>query len=89
MVDNFVIKVTNEALLLVLILSAPPLLVSMVVGLMISVFQAVTQIQEQTISMVPKLFTVFISLAVAGYWMMSLMVRFAQNLFFNFPNYVN
>lgn len=89
MIDNLVIKVTTEALLLVLVLSAPPLLVSMVVGLVISVFQAVTQIQEQTLSMVPKLFTVFLSLAVAGYWMMSLMVRFAQNLFSNFPNYVN
>lgn len=89
MIDNVVIKVTNEALLLVLILSAPPLLVSLAVGLVISVFQAVTQIQEQTLSMVPKLFTVFITLAVAGYWMMSLMVRFAQNLFLNFSNYVH
>jgi flagellar biosynthetic protein FliQ len=89
MIDDVVIKITNQALLLVLILSGPPLLVSMVVGLMISIFQAVTQIQEQTISMVPKLFTVFITLAVAGYWMMSLMVRFAQNLFFNFPSYVH
>lgn len=89
MIDNVIIKVTTEALLLVLILSAPTLLVSLTVGLVISIFQAVTQIQEQTLSMVPKLFTVFISLAVAGYWMMSLMVRFAQNLFLNFPIYVH
>jgi flagellar biosynthetic protein FliQ len=88
LLDNYIIKVTNEALILVLVLSGPPILVSMVVGLAISVFQAVTQIQEQTLSMVPKLFTVFITLAIAGYWMMSLMVRFSQNLFSNFPNYI-
>lgn len=88
MIDNYIIKVTNEALILVLILSGPPILVSMVVGVGISIFQAVTQIQEQTLSMVPKLFTVFITLAIAGYWMMSLMVRFSVNLFTNFPNYV-
>jgi flagellar biosynthetic protein FliQ len=89
MVENLMIKVVNEALMLVLILSGPPILVSMVVGLVISVFQATTQIQEQTLSSVPKLFTVFITLSVAGYWMMSLMVRFAQNLFYNFPNFVH
>jgi flagellar biosynthetic protein FliQ len=88
MVDNYIIKVTNEALILVLVLSGPPILVSMIVGVSISVFQAVTQIQEQTLSMVPKLFTVFITLAIAGYWMMSLMVRFAIDLFSSFPNYV-
>jgi len=88
MIENIVIKVTNEALLLVLILSAPPILISMVVGLVISVFQAVTQIQEQTLSQVPKMFTVFITLMIAGYWMMSQMVRFAQNIFYNFPNFV-
>lgn len=88
MVDNYIIKVTNEALILVLVLSGPPIIVSMVVGLGISVFQAVTQIQEQTLSMVPKLFTVFITLAIAGYWMMSLMMRFSINLFSNFVNYV-
>ena len=88
MLENMMIKVTNEALLLVLVLSGPPILVSMVVGLAISVFQAVTQIQEQSLAMVPKLFLTFITIAVAGYWMASIMVRFATNLFLNFPNMV-
>lgn len=89
MIDNLIIKVVNEALLLVLILSGPPILISMVIGLVISVIQATTQIQEQTLTSVPKLFAVFLTLAVGGYWMMSLMVRFALTLFENFPNYVH
>jgi flagellar biosynthesis protein FliQ len=88
MLENLAIKVINEALLLVLVLSGPPILVAMVVGLVISVFQATTQIQEQTLSQVPKMIMVFLTLALTGYWMMSLMMRFAQNLFYNFPNYI-
>ena len=88
MIENLAVKVINEALLLVLVLSGPPMLVALVVGLVISVFQATTQIQEQTLSQVPKMIAVFVTLALAGYWMMSLMMRFAQNLFYNFPNLV-
>jgi flagellar biosynthetic protein FliQ len=89
MIDNLIFNVVNQALMLVLVLSGPPILVSMAVGLSISVFQATTQIQEQTLSQVPKILTVFITLSIAGYWMMSLMVRFASNLFTNFPNFVH
>ncbi len=89
MLENMMIRVTTQGLLLVLILSGPPIIIGMVIGLVISVFQAVTQIQEQSLSMVPKLFAVFLVLAVTGYWMMSLMVRFAQDLFYSFPNLVH
>jgi flagellar biosynthetic protein FliQ len=88
MIENLAIKVVNEALMLVLVLSGPPMLVALSVGLVISVFQATTQIQEQTLSQVPKMIAVFMTLALAGFWMMSLMMRFAQNLFYNFPNLV-
>jgi flagellar biosynthesis protein FliQ len=89
MIENLMIKVTNQGLIMVLVLSAPVILTSMVVGLTISVVQAITQIQEQTLSMVPKLFATFIVIALSGYWIASLMVRFAQNLFYQFPNYVH
>jgi len=89
MIENLMIKITNQALIMVLVLSAPVILTSMVVGLTISVLQAITQIQEQTLSMVPKLFATFIVIALSGYWIASLMVRFAQNLFYSFPNYVH
>lgn len=88
MIENMMIKITTEGLLLVLVLSGPPILVSMVVGLTISIFQAVTQIQEQSLTMVPKLFLTFITIAVAGYWMASIMVRFASNLFYSFPTMI-
>lgn len=89
MLENLMIKITNQGLIMVLVLSAPVILTSMVVGLTISVIQAITQIQEQTLTMVPKLFATFIVIALSGYWIASLMVRFAQNLFYQFPNYVH
>jgi flagellar biosynthetic protein FliQ len=86
--EQFFLKVTNEALILILLLSAPPLLISLVVGLLISLFQATTQIQEQTLTFVPKITAVFLTLALTGYWMMAQMVRFTQSLFMSFPQYV-
>lgn len=88
MIEQVVIKICKEALLLVLILSGPPVLVSMVVGLVISLFQATTQIQEQTLTFVPKLVAVFVTLAIFGTWLMALMIRFTNNLFTTFPNYI-
>lgn len=83
--ETFFLKATNEALILILLLSAPPLLISLTVGLLISLFQATTQIQEQTLTFVPKIAAVFLTLALTGYWMMAQMVRFTHNLFWSIP----
>ena len=56
---DFVIQSTNEALLLVIVVCGPPILLSMVVGLMVSLFQAVTQLQEATLTFVPKMIVIF------------------------------
>jgi flagellar biosynthesis protein FliQ len=72
-----IIRLGREALLLVLLISAGPMLVSVLVGFVISLFQATTQIQDQTITFVPKLVAVFLTLAVAGPWMLTQAVRFA------------
>jgi len=72
------IRVVREALLLVLLVSAPAMLASVLVGFVVSVFQATTQIQEQTLSYVPKLVAVFLSLAILGPWMLAQTVRFAR-----------
>jgi flagellar biosynthetic protein FliQ len=72
-----IIRVGREALLLVLLISAAPMLVSVIVGFAISLFQATTQIQEQTLTYVPKLVAVFLTLAIAGPWMLTQAVRFA------------
>ena len=73
-----IIRIVREALLLVLVVSAPPMLASVLVGFVVSVFQATTQIQEQTLSYVPKLIAVFLTLAVLGPWMLAQTLRFAS-----------
>ncbi len=80
-----IVQITNEALLLVCVLCAPPILLSMVVGVAVSLFQAVTQIQEQTLSFVPKLVMVFGSLAVLGGWIGSTLLAYAQKCLETFP----
>jgi len=72
-----IIRIGREALLLVLLISAAPMLVSVLVGFVIGLFQATTQIQEQTLSYVPKLVAVFLTLAVAGPWMLAQTIRFS------------
>jgi flagellar biosynthetic protein FliQ len=77
MTSEMIIRILREGLLLVLLLSAAPMLASMLVGLVVGVFQATTQIQEQTLSYVPKLFAVFVTLAIVGPWLVAQAVRFA------------
>ena len=75
------LRVAREGLLLVLLVSGGPMLASMLVGLVVGILQATTQIQEQTLSYVPKLIAVFLSLLVLGPWMLMQAVRFARVLF--------
>ena len=83
-----IIRIVREALLLVLLVSAPPMLASVLVGFVVSVFQATTQIQEQTLSYVPKLVAVFLTLAILGPWMLAQTLRFA-NMILESIQYVN
>ena len=73
-------RVLREGLVLVLLLSAGPMMASMLIGLMVSVFQATTQIQEQTLSYVPKLIGVFVTIAVMGPWILAQAVTFTVAL---------
>ncbi len=84
--DQAIIQIAREGLLLVVVASAPPLMASMFVGLVVSVMQATTQIQEQTLTFVPKLVAVFLSLAIAGPWIGEQLVRFTHSLFTGFPD---
>ncbi len=81
--------ITQEALFMVLIASAPPVLMSLVVGFIISVFQATTQIQEQTLSFAPKVLVVFGVLALSGAWIGSQLLRFTFHIFDRFPYLIN
>ncbi len=79
--ETQLIQIFREALYLVLLVSAPPVLSSMFIGLLVSVFQATTQIQEQTLTFVPKIIGVFISLVIAGPWIGEQLIRFTKLLF--------
>ena len=82
---NQLVYVTQEALFLVLIASAPPILLSLIVGFLISVFQATTQIQEQTLTFAPKVVVVFGVLAMMGSWIGAQLLNFTFRLFDQFP----
>ncbi|MCD6072687.1 MAG: flagellar biosynthetic protein FliQ [Microvirga sp.] len=75
------LRVAREALILILLISGGPMLASMLVGFVVGIFQATTQIQEQTLSYVPKLVAVFLSLLVLGPWMLTHAVKFARAIF--------
>ena len=84
-----VIDIASEALFLVIKVSLPVLLVSLCVGLIISIFQTVTSIQEQTLTFVPKIVAVFLSLILLGNWMVNCIVDFMIKLWSNFSLYLN
>jgi flagellar biosynthesis protein FliQ len=77
--------ITQQALFLVLIASAPPVMISLLVGFIIALFQATTQIQEQTLTFAPKMVVVFITLAMVGPWIGYQLVRFTFHVFDRFP----
>ncbi|MBJ80578.1 MAG: flagellar biosynthetic protein FliQ [Myxococcales bacterium] len=82
---DFIIHITNESLLLVIVVCGPPIVLSMIIGLMVSLFQAVTQIQEATLTFVPKMIVIFGTLAALGPWLGSMLLRFAKMCFEEFP----
>jgi flagellar biosynthetic protein FliQ len=85
---DLVMELARDALLLTLLLSAPILLVSLVVGLVIAMFQAATQINEMTLSFVPKLLAVAVVLIWAGPWMLRLITEFTTGLVERVPGLV-
>ena len=84
-----VTQIIRSGLYTIIISSAPLLLVSLVVGLVISIFQTVTSIQEQTLTFVPKILAVFATLMLLGHWIMNNMTTFTVDLWSNFSVYVH
>ena len=83
-----IVDIMRDALFLVLKIAAPPLLVSLVIGLLVSVFQTVTSIQEQTLTFVPKMVGMFLTLMLIGHWMLNGMTTFMEELWRNFSLYI-
>lgn len=82
-----VTAIMSQALYCVITTAAPALLVSLVIGLIISIFQTVTSIQEQTLTFVPKVLSIFLTLIIAGNWMLNNMITLMQDLWSNFAVY--
>ena len=82
-------EIISSALFMVIKMSLPVLLTSMIIGLVISIFQTVTSIQEQTLTFVPKIVGVFLALMILGNWMMTNMVDFTTNLWSKFSFYIH
>ncbi len=89
MSDNEVMHLAVQTLILATKLAAPALLVSLVVGFLISLLQAVTQVQEVTLTFVPKLIAVAVILLITGNWMMAEIVSFTQQLFRDLPTFLS
>lgn len=86
--SEFVIGLAGQALFTILKVSAPMLGIGLIVGLLVSIFQATTQIQEQTLAFVPKIVAVFLALLIFGPWILNIMVDFTSNLLGNLANYI-
>lgn len=85
MTPESVMTLGRQALEMTLMVSAPPLLTALTIGLVVSIFQAATQINEMTLSFIPKLVGMFLALIITGPWMISIMVDFIQRLFSSIP----
>ncbi|MEG1457723.1 MAG: flagellar biosynthesis protein FliQ [Acetivibrio sp.] len=88
MTEGQIIDMARETLWLVIKCSAPMLGVSLIVGLIISIFQTVTSIQEQTLTFIPKLLTIFLMIILTGNWMMKSIADFMIVLVQNFSQYI-
>jgi flagellar biosynthetic protein FliQ len=85
---EFVVGFAREAMELTLIISLPMMGVGLAVGVALSIFQAATQIQDATLSLVPKLIAMFVALILAFPWIMDKMMTYTTNLLTNLPNYI-
>lgn len=84
-----VADIASQTLWLILKVAMPMLLVSLIIGLLVSIFQTVTSIQEQTLTFVPKIIGVFVTLILLGPWIMNTLVEFMTQLWSNFSLYVS
>lgn len=80
MFQNEIYQLTYQALMLILILSGPPIIISMILGLFVAIFQAATQIQEQTLSFTVKLFAVVFTIIILGGWLGAQVIQYTQKI---------
>jgi len=84
--ESFIIELVREAIMMVCIIALPPLVVALLVGLVISIMQAATQVQEQSLTFVPKIIAVFLTLAIMAPWSIRIMISFTNRVFNRIPD---
>ena len=87
--ESAILDIARDAIYTIIITSAPLLLVSLIIGLIVSIFQTVTSIQEQTLTFVPKILGVFVTMLICGSWMLNNMSSFIERLWSNFSYYLS
>lgn len=88
MSPDTVIDISQKTLYLIALISAPMLLSALAIGLIIGMFQAATSINEQTLSFIPKLMVLLLSIVIAGPWMLNLLVNFSRQLYLDIPGLI-
>lgn len=88
MSEQFIIGFARQAIELALMVSMPLMGIGLAVGLITSIFQAATQLQEQTLSFIPKVTSIFVALLIAFPWMLDKMMQFTTDIFLNFPTWI-
>jgi flagellar biosynthetic protein FliQ len=88
MSPDTVIDISQKTLYLIALISAPMLLSALAIGLLIGMFQAATSINEQTLSFIPKLLVLLLSILIAGPWMLNLLINFSRQLYLDIPSLV-
>ena len=86
--EDTVINLATQAMMLALKIAGPILLLGLIIGLLVSIFQAVTSIQEQSLSFIPKVVGVAVLIVVLGPWMLGQLVGYVQNLYMSIPSLV-
>ncbi|MDD4601081.1 hypothetical protein SDC9_08879 [bioreactor metagenome] len=89
MSGDMAIQIGRDALLMVMLVSAPMLGLGLTVGILVSIFQATTQIQEQTLAFIPKIIAVFVAILIFGPWMLSILVTYTREIFISLPHMIH
>jgi flagellar biosynthesis protein FliQ len=86
--QDTVVSLATQAMTLAMEIAGPMLLVGLIIGLVVSIFQAVTSIQEQTLSFIPKIVGLAVLIVILGPWMLDQLVTYAQNLYMSIPQLI-
>ena len=88
MSSDMAVQIGREALFMVMLISAPMLGLGLLVGILVSIFQATTQIQEQTLAFIPKIIAVFVSILIFGPWILSIIIEYTREIFLSLPQII-